>query len=489
MHRQSIHVRSCVILAATVSMVAGQSAFAGLSHRYSFNGNVNDSVGTANGTIVDAGVPTATFTGGQLDLSANTGQGSNNITEDAYVNFPNGLISSTATSGSGALSLELWATVSATHTWQRYIDFGTSDGGEDASGGGGASGYVYISPNSGRWNNGLATETHEPNGPANEVGQNGPLPNNLQIHVVGTYDHNDLSAGANGTIKLYRDGALIGTAAIATNLNLRTFTDNNNWLGRSQWPDPVFDGLVNEFRIYNHALTATEVTNDATFGPDVVNPGGTLSLQVNKTTGAVTLVNSASAPLSLEFYRISSAGGALSTVNWNSLDDQNISALDGTDAGTVEGDSPGEGWDEAGGSSANQLVEEFLRSAGSTIAANSSISLGNAFNTAIFGAGNNGDLQFQFGVNNGALITGTVSYVTGGPAGDYDGDGDVDGADFLVWQRGFGSTHTAATLATWKANFGAHGTAAAGTVPEPTSMALVFGIGLLLASWRRQPCR
>jgi hypothetical protein len=486
MHSRVFSLRGCIALAVVAALAAPRPAQAVLVHRYSFSGNVNDSVSTANGTIIDAGNPTATFTGGQLDLTGNTGQPSNNITEDAYVNFPNGLISSTATSGSGALSLELWATVSATHTWQRYVDFGTSDGGEDTSGGGGASGYVYISPNSGRWNNGLGTETHEPNGPANEVGQNGPLPNNVQIHVVGTYDHNDLSAGANGTLKLYRDGTLIGSAAIATNLNLRTFNDNNNWLGRSQWPDPLFDGLVNEFRIYNHALTQTEITNDTTFGPDVVNPGGTLSLQVNKTTGAVTLVNSASAPLNLEFYRISSAGGALSTAAWNSLDDQNISAVDGTDAGTIAGDSPGEGWDEAGGSSATQLVEEFLRSTGSTIAANSSISLGNAFNTAIFGAGNNGDLQFQFGVNNGALITGTVSYVTGGPAGDFDGDGDVDGNDFLVWQRGFPGTYNAGNLAQWKANFGSHAEAAAGAVPEPAAVMLALAAcGLLLGSRRR----
>ncbi len=65
--------------------------------------------------------------------------------------------------------------------------------------------------------------------------------------------------------------------------------------------------------------------------------------------------------------------------------------------------------------------------------------------------------------------------------GDFDADGDVDGNDFLVWQRGVGGVHNAATLATWKANFGASVTAASGGVPEPAGAVLV---GLALALLR-----
>jgi len=62
--------------------------------------------------------------------------------------------------------------------------------------------------------------------------------------------------------------------------------------------------------------------------------------------------------------------------------------------------------------------------------------------------------------------------------GDFDGDGDADGNDFLIWQRGVGGVHNAATLATWKANFGASAAAAVGGVPEPAGVVLV---GLALA--------
>ena len=35
----------------------------------------------------------------------------------------------------------------------------------------------------------------------------------------------------------------------------------NNWIGRSAFTaDPYFDGLVDDFRVYNRALTAAEIT-------------------------------------------------------------------------------------------------------------------------------------------------------------------------------------------------------------------------------------
>jgi hypothetical protein len=70
-------------------------------------------------------------------------------------------------------------------------------------------------------------------------------------------------------------------------------------------------------------------------------------------------------------------------------------------------------------------------------------------------------------------------------AGDYDGDGDVDGADFLRWQRSEGSTTgspadgsgngkvDAADLAIWKAAFGSHAISGAATLaPEPSTICL-----------------
>jgi hypothetical protein len=79
------------------------------------------------------------------------------------------------------------------------------------------------------------------------------------------------------------------------------------------------------------------------------------------------------------------------------------------------------------------------------------------------------------------------SLIAVGP-GDFDIDGDVDGNDFLVWQRGGSPTpNSDADLTAWKAAFGTGGAAAAvGAVPEPTGLVvMLLGVACLSARRRR----
>jgi hypothetical protein len=88
---------------------------------------------------------------------------------------------------------------------------------------------------------------------------------------------------------------------------------------------------------------------------------------------------------------------------------------------------------------------------------------------------------------------------------DFDGDGDVDGADFLTWQRGLGEPGDRADgnanptvdgdvdaddLAVWKAQFGTGSTPAtpaASAIPEPAALALAcFGVIAGMAVRRRR---
>ena len=70
-------------------------------------------------------------------------------------------------------------------------------------------------------------------------------------------------------------------------------------------------------------------------------------------------------------------------------------------------------------------------------------------------------------------------------AGDFDVDNDVDGFDFLAWQRGFGSIYDSNDLADWEGNFGTvispvvAAAATSAAVPEPTSLVLLVLGGLL----------
>lgn len=57
-----------------------------------------------------------------------------------------------------------------------------------------------------------------------------------------------------------------------------------------------------------------------------------------------------------------------------------------------------------------------------------------------------------------------------GIPGDFDGDGDVDGRDFLVWQR----NTSVGNLGDWQTNYGAGSLAAVNAVPEPGALVLAF---------------
>lgn len=83
---------------------------------------------------------------------------------------------------------------------------------------------------------------------------------------------------------------------------------------------------------------------------------------------------------------------------------------------------------------------------------------------------------------------------------DFDGDGDIDGADFLTWQLNLGATGTgtlatgdangdtnvtAADLAVWQTQF-ATATPVAGSVPEPTCVVMLGTALAALAAVRRR---
>ncbi len=83
------------------------------------------------------------------------------------------------------------------------------------------------------------------------------------------------------------------------------------------------------------------------------------------------------------------------------------------------------------------------------------------------------------------------------PSADFDNNGDVDGQDFLRWQRGFGITSgatpaqgdanyngavTAADLAVWQSAYGASPLIGMTAVPEPSSLAIVSLMTVALTS-------
>jgi hypothetical protein len=194
-----------------------------------------------------------------------------------------------------------------------------------------------------------------------------------------------------------------------------------------------------------------------------------LSATVDRSNGNITLRNTGTTPVDFDYYQLDSASGSLNVSGWNSLSDQNFQSV---------GPGAHQKWQEAGGSDAMQIGEAFL-GASSMLAANGSVNIGSAYNSSLNGE----DLALQFRLPSGLVLNGAIEYVGTAPSlqGDYNMNGSVDAADYVVWRKTDG---TQAGYDIWRANFGrtaGSGAALAGgqSVPEPTSFWLAIGVALL----------
>lgn len=226
-----------------------------LVHRYSFgeapgSTTVRDSVGTANGTVKGNG---ADFDGnGQLLLNGGTGSAASDDTISGYVDLPNGIIRVLTNA-----TFEAWVTWEGTGQWERIFDFGTSDGGEDVVNGNGN--YLFLTPTS-PTNPRFAVRDPATSTEPVQITSPATLATETEVYWAVSYDY------LKNTSQLYSNAVVIGssTASVA----LRTINDVNNWLGRSQWNDAMFQGKFNEFRIWDGALSAAQVAASHASGPN-----------------------------------------------------------------------------------------------------------------------------------------------------------------------------------------------------------------------------
>jgi hypothetical protein len=101
-------------------------------------------------------------------------------------------------------------------------------------------------------------------------------------------------------------------------------------------------------------------------------------------------------------------------------------------------------------------------------------------------------LSAGLGWNTSSLYTtGVLSVVTAaGIPGDYNGNGVVDAADYVVWRKGLATTYVQADYNVWRAHFGQPPGSGAGTittsaVPEPTTLVMVILVVLAMCSLHR----
>jgi hypothetical protein len=212
-----------------------------LAHRWSFNdGTANDSVGTAHGTLYG----TATIVDNRLRLS---GSSEDNRMEATLGNAlgPN-------------KTLVAWFTLT-------NAGDNSPDGGPLSVGNASFDAIVYGELTAGQWMNGSEGWYRTPagNGGALET-----LSEPDEIMMVITYD----SSAAN-KIKIYRNGVLYAEhnqgSLISHAAGVKVLIGPRAWTG---YNDGYMNGYINEARIYNKALTASEIAAIYVLGPDLLVP-------------------------------------------------------------------------------------------------------------------------------------------------------------------------------------------------------------------------
>ena len=211
---------------------------AALQHRYSFTTDASDTVGHANGTLEGA----ASISGGQVHLDG---------TQGTYVNLPGGLLA-----GDRAVTFEFWATLGANNNWTRVFDQGSTNGNNGGH-------DLYFCPHSGARD--FRLTVMDPHPTERIVMIPGNLDNQTNLHVACVLDP------ASGFMGIYTNGAL---AASRKDLaSLASVDTNLFFLGRALFAsDAPLNGSIDEFRIYNAALSAAAIAASCSNGPNAVLP-------------------------------------------------------------------------------------------------------------------------------------------------------------------------------------------------------------------------
>ena len=192
----------------------------------------NDSTGTR--AIDSWGARHGTLIGGTSSVSGLQGKAVQLNGSNGYVALPAGVMATL-----NDFTIAGWVKLNAAATWARIFDFGT-----------GTTNYMFLTPLAST--NVIRYAIKVNGGTEQQINSTAPLPAGAWHHVAVTL------SGAVGT--LYVDGVAVGTNSSMSNKPSALGATTLNYIGRSQFSaDPYLNSVVDEFRIYDRALSATEL--------------------------------------------------------------------------------------------------------------------------------------------------------------------------------------------------------------------------------------
>ena len=150
-----------------------------------------------------------------------------------HVQLPSGIVST-----SGNFTAATWVNLDSIGVWSRIFDFGS---GTDVN--------VFLTPSAGG--------TNRPRFGIKNGGNEQTIDANVALQA-GQWNHVAVTI-ENGVGKLFINGALAGQANNLTLSPADLGATTANYLGRSQYPDPLLNGKLDDFRLYNRAITDAEL--------------------------------------------------------------------------------------------------------------------------------------------------------------------------------------------------------------------------------------
>ena len=222
-------------------------------------------------------------------------------TSAQHARLPSGV-----TSGITDFTISTWVKLNGAANNNRIFDFGT-----------GTNNYMELSPKASA--TGFMRYEIVSGGTIQRIDTTYTLPTGVWTHVALT------QSGTTGT--LYINGTSVGTNAGLTLKPSNLGTTTLNYVGRSQWSaDPYLNAALDDFRLYSHAMSASEIAS-------LAHPAAGAPTQLTVLSGdaQTTLTWLPNATTTYTVKRSSTSGGPYTTLATG------LTALTYTDTGLTNG--------------------------------------------------------------------------------------------------------------------------------------------------------